>query len=159
MKIHKFIADKVLHFTEEDDPKRYKKYKKQLEERGFSDSELWGLDNTIAHFIAPRLERFIETTHSYPSSEGMTFEKWKEILNEMLIGFRSIVEEEEPKSWDDVVWPDDLIDKDGNLNENWKGVIAPDATWIKIREEQETINKKRRRALELFCKHYFDLWD
>ena len=34
--------------------------KKQRLTRGFDDSETWSLDATIAKFIAPRLERFIE---------------------------------------------------------------------------------------------------
>ena len=39
---------------------RWSKMKKQRLTRGFDDSETWSLDDTIAKFIAPRLERFIE---------------------------------------------------------------------------------------------------
>lgn len=35
-------------------------YRKQRVERGFDDSETWSLDCTIAQFIIPRLERYIE---------------------------------------------------------------------------------------------------
>ena len=39
---------------------RWCKYKGQRLSRGFDDSETWNLDTTIAKFIIPRLERFIE---------------------------------------------------------------------------------------------------
>lgn len=39
---------------------RWCKYKGQRLSRGFDDSETWSLDATIAKFIVPRLERFIE---------------------------------------------------------------------------------------------------
>lgn len=37
-----------------------RKFIKQRIERGFDDSETWGLDHTIASFIVPRLERYQE---------------------------------------------------------------------------------------------------
>ena len=39
---------------------RWSKMKRQRLTRGFDDSETWSLDVTIAKFIVPRLERFIE---------------------------------------------------------------------------------------------------
>ncbi|WP_375580136.1 hypothetical protein ABWH96_03460 [Marivirga tractuosa] len=39
---------------------REEKFIKQRMERGFDDSETWGLDHTIASFIIPRLERYQE---------------------------------------------------------------------------------------------------
>ncbi len=42
------------------DNPRAEEYKKQRVERGFDDSETWSLDCTIAKFIIPRLERYIE---------------------------------------------------------------------------------------------------
>jgi len=38
---------------------REKKFKKQRKTRGFDDSELWSLRDTIANFIIPRLEEYI----------------------------------------------------------------------------------------------------
>ena len=40
------------------DDKREVEFSKQRKERGFDDSELWSLRDTIANFIIPRLERF-----------------------------------------------------------------------------------------------------
>lgn len=42
---------------------RQETWKKQREERGFDNTELWNLDRTIASFIAPRLKAFMEAPH------------------------------------------------------------------------------------------------
>lgn len=42
------------------DDKRWSEYEEQRLTRGFDDSETWSLDFTIAKFIVPRLERYIE---------------------------------------------------------------------------------------------------
>lgn len=47
-------------------------YSKQRIERGFDDSETWSLDGTIAKFIVPRLERFLEIN---PCKESEEFKK------------------------------------------------------------------------------------
>jgi hypothetical protein len=114
-------------FDKSTNKERTKKYKKQRIERGFDDSELWNLDSTIAQFITPRLKAFKEYTQSYPG--GMeSFEKWKEILDQMVEGFE--------------LWQN-----------HWE--------W-ENESDQNIINEKRHKvdvALELFHKHFFDLWD
>lgn len=39
---------------------REEKFKEQRKKRGFDDSELWSLRDTIANFIIPRLEAYID---------------------------------------------------------------------------------------------------
>lgn len=70
---------------------RWQKYQKQRLERGFDDSELWSLDNTITNFILPRLKRFREVHCGYPAS--MTSEKWEEILDNMIKAFEYLNDE------------------------------------------------------------------
>lgn len=53
------IPNICFSLTEKDD-EREEKFKQQRIERGFDDSETWGLDHTIASFIIPRLERYQE---------------------------------------------------------------------------------------------------
>lgn len=67
---------------------RYKKFKKQRAERGFDDTETWGLDVTIAKFILPRLKRFKEISNGIPI--GLTQEEWNKILDEIIEGFEII---------------------------------------------------------------------
>ena len=53
------IPNICFSLTEKDDD-REKYYIKQRQERGYDDSETWSLRDSIANFIIPRLERFIE---------------------------------------------------------------------------------------------------
>jgi hypothetical protein len=48
----------VLNLPEDD--KRLETFREQRAERGFDDTETWSLDVTIARFIAPRLDRYLE---------------------------------------------------------------------------------------------------
>ncbi len=73
-----------------DNDKRQDKYKKQRVSRGFDDSETWSLDETIASFILPRLKRYKEINIAYPATDGMTFDKWNEIVDEIIKTFEFI---------------------------------------------------------------------
>ncbi len=77
--------------TEKNDD-REKKYCRQRIERGFDDSETWNLDVTIANFIIPRLERFIEVNICYPPD--MEKDGWDKKLNIMLEAFKLIVRDD-----------------------------------------------------------------
>jgi hypothetical protein len=71
--------------------KRQDKYKKQRISRGFDDSETWSLDETIASFILPRIKRYKDINNiAYPATDGMTFEKWNEILDQIIETFEFI---------------------------------------------------------------------
>jgi len=69
-----------------DEPEKLEKYKKQREERGFDDTETWHLDKTLALFLIPRLERFIQVNNGYPGGE--TEESFNEKLNFILKSFK-----------------------------------------------------------------------
>lgn len=62
------------------------KYKKQREEQGFDDTETWHLDKTLALFLIPRLERFIQVNNGFPTGE--TEESYDEKLNFILNSFK-----------------------------------------------------------------------
>ena len=69
-----------------DEPEKLEKYKKQRDERGFDDTETWHLDKTLALFLIPRLERFIQLNNGFPSGE--TEESFNEKLNFILKSFQ-----------------------------------------------------------------------
>ena len=69
-----------------DEPEKLEKYKKQREENGFDDTETWHLDKTLALFLIPRLERFIQVNNGYPGGE--TEESFNEKLNFILKSFK-----------------------------------------------------------------------
>jgi len=60
----------------------------QRRTRGWDDSETWGLDTTIARFVAPRLKRFREIANGYPGE--LTEKKWDEMLAKMQLAFELI---------------------------------------------------------------------
>jgi hypothetical protein len=86
------FCHKNICFSLNDDKnqKRADKHKKQRISRGFDDSETWALDETIASFILPRIKRYKEINIAYPATDGMTFEKWNEILDEIIKTFEFI---------------------------------------------------------------------
>lgn len=69
-----------------------KKYAKQRSKRGFDDTELWSLDETIANFVYPRLKRFKKHLNGHPGN--LTIEQWEEILNKMTKSFELVLNDE-----------------------------------------------------------------
>ena len=57
--------------------------------RGWSDSDLWSLDITIAEFVLPRLKRLKEIQCGYPSN--LTEKKWDTILDHMIYSMESVI--------------------------------------------------------------------
>ena len=76
------IAEEVY----KDVPERLDHFKKQRDENGFDDTETWHLDKTLALFLIPRLERFIQVNNGYPGGE--TEESFNEKLNFVLKSFK-----------------------------------------------------------------------
>ena len=68
------------------DPATLNKYKKQREEQGFDDTETWHFDKTLALFLIPRLERFIQVNNGFPTGE--TEESYDEKLNFIVNSFK-----------------------------------------------------------------------
>lgn len=74
------------------DDSRQKVWKRQREEKGFDNTELWNLDTTIAKFLADRLKAFKEYTVTHPFE--LTSEEWKDTLQEMIDCFEYYTNEE-----------------------------------------------------------------
>lgn len=64
-------------------------YRSQRLERGFDDSELWALDNTIANFVYPRLKEFSKNIVSVPI--GLTEQEWADKLDKMIKSFELVI--------------------------------------------------------------------
>lgn len=65
---------------------KWEKFKKQRLTRGYDDSEIWSLYNTISKFIYPRLITFKENCISCPSN--LSNDKWNEYLDIMIFAFK-----------------------------------------------------------------------
>ncbi len=70
---------------------RIPELKKQYKERGFDDTEIWSLYNSIARYVLPRLKRFREIHGDYPAN--LTAEEWNKILDKMIKAFELISED------------------------------------------------------------------
>lgn len=100
------IPNICFSITNQDD-KREAEYAKQRMSRGFDNSELWSLRDTIARFIHPRLKAFAENNCSIPY--GIESEDWINILNKMIRAFELvfrddgsfILTDEEQKEYDE----------------------------------------------------------
>lgn len=123
--------------------KGWKKYQKQLNEKGFSDSDMWSFDITLAEYILPRLIRFRLMVQGYPGAlsshteadnssviedssdevfkNGM--DRWCDTIEQMIIAFKIIVDKQDYFMFKD----DDKVIVDVGL--------------------------------DLFRKYYFNLWD
>lgn len=91
--IPKFRAEKPLHLKKKD--KQWKKCTAQIKIRGFSDSELWNLNYTIAAFILPRLKAFKNdpvTLEAYPS-DCKNMKQWLDTLDKMIWAFEYALDE------------------------------------------------------------------
>ena len=73
--------------------KRYKAHLRQIKKYGFSDSETWGLDCTIAAFVLPRLRRYKKVANGYPAHLP-SFKAWIDILNKIEYSLASVLEDD-----------------------------------------------------------------
>ena len=106
------------------------KYLRERLERGFDDTEIWNLCDTVAMFILPRLKRFKEVNKGYPAE--LTPEGWDEVIEKMIYAF-------EHSEYED-------LDYDGK-------------NWFELPEtEKNEILCKITEGLNLFARHFFDLW-
>lgn len=71
-----------------------KKYELQRYERGFDDTEIYDLDDTIIKFLVPRLKVFREI-HGNFSPKDLTITQWNNILDEMIDGFEDYLHSDE----------------------------------------------------------------
>jgi len=109
------VADDVY----EKDLVKKEQYRQQRFERGFDDTETWHMDRTMALFIIPRLERFIEVNNGIPIGE--TEQSYDEKIRFIISAFRnyyvsdqyynSVDIEERKKLTDDVRLAVDYLSK------------------------------------------------
>lgn len=82
------IPNICFSLTEPDDDREVE-FSKQRLSRGFDDSETWSLRDTIAQFIIPRLERYIEITGDVLIRD----DKLISDINEFLVSMELVVKD------------------------------------------------------------------
>lgn len=108
--------------------RRTLKFSWQLITRGWDDSDTWVLDYTIAKFALPRLRLYKGLTKRHPI--GLTEQEWDDALDKMIYAMRYHAE----------------YDK---LMGAWESGQV---------KTQEDYQEKVQAGLDLFAKHFHDLW-
>ena len=69
------------------------KSNRQLLDRGYTDSDVWGYSIANARRQVLILTQFKDNKAGYP--DGMTEKKWNKILDEIIDGFQSVIDRDE----------------------------------------------------------------
>lgn len=111
------------------------KWRLQKVKRGWSDRELWNLDDTVSKWIVPRLKAFRAETIGCPPD--MEFIDWQLEISEMIFGF----EFDGPAWYEKNVFP----------------VKDPNEKNAKLREYKH-LCKHAEDGRILFAKRFDNLW-
>ena len=88
---------------------RHEMWRKQREEYGFDEREIWDLKIVISAFLFPRLRMFAGSFNSYPL--GLTPLSWTEAVDKMAHAFERIVKDDSEDQWEEVEEGLDLFRK------------------------------------------------
>lgn len=113
------------------------KWKIQKIFRGYSDIEMWNLDDTISKWIVPKLKIFKSITQGSPAYLD-SFEEWQNMLDEMIFGFE---------------WPTKELEW---YNKN-VFYLTGDAKEEKFKEF-EALKERALKGRILFAEHFYGLW-
>ena len=119
----------------------------QRSRRGWADRDVWSIDRHLDEIIPAMLERLRDKGHGYPAefseegdwpgAKGGGAERWNEILDTIIRGFRAHRE---------------LVDMDYVYDfERYNLEIH--------RPREEDLEEEIKRGMDLFVKYYSDLWD
>jgi hypothetical protein len=86
------ISNVNFSLTKETDD-REPKFKRQRLERGFDDTEIWALRDTIAKFIIPRLKVFMKMDCCHPVNMK-SLKQWRRKLNHILIALELVARDD-----------------------------------------------------------------
>jgi hypothetical protein len=159
------------------DVKYWFRRKRQKWTTGFPHEESWDFKSALASWALPRLKYMKDNLHGYPS-RLIPEEKWEEISagKEIVDEGRNIREEHGMKEWikilDKIIWSFENHDNEPSPTEpeNYDSRCnmikyddgsteyehLDDRPWDWT--ECEAHDKKVQEGLDLFAKHYKDLW-
>jgi hypothetical protein len=66
-------------------------FEQQRKDRGWDDSDTWSLNSSLAQWFLPRLKRFREISIAHP--HNITSDEWNDLLDQMIIGFETFLED------------------------------------------------------------------
>ncbi len=121
--------------------------------RGYSDRDVWGIDDWFLNIIVPMLEQLKEVKQGYPPD--LTSEQWDEILDRMIFCFKEA--NEETCSMVNEYETDFMFEIYGNLEKESKEL---ENNYFERAEEIENYQlQMKKEAFKLFSKYFHALWD
>lgn len=127
------------------------RYMYQFLTRGFSDKQIWNLDNSLSKFLQPRLREFRKNLSGHPSDlKGM--KEWETILDK--IDLAIVYHQSDGDDLDSGIDIDDVTFEYGGMKtkkdeKKWNA-------WIK---EMARRDKVMDDGFALLGKYYRNLWD
>lgn len=109
--------------------------------KGYSDEELWNLNDHIIKYTLKRLKVFRKETQGFPSDLN-SFEEWERILDEIIWAMEYVSSDDTPY-WD--------------LKEKYGIELAEDGR-LKYIVEFEKLEERSRKGFEYFGKYLNALW-
>lgn len=135
LKVHESVIDKMSDYLDTTFLKSFFEWinskRNRTEYVKIDKYDTWNMFRTLAVIIHPMLKQFKETTHGYPNE--LTEEQWNSILDKMIWSFDQIATDWEEKFY----VTNDQVDYQGYT----------------------TFKNQIQEGLDLFAKHYNDLWD
>jgi hypothetical protein len=140
----------------------------QRGKQGYCYKDVWSVDSYLTEIIPPMIKQLKKDTHGYPASlensedSDKNFEKWKEILDKIILGFEAAKRLNNQDNW--------------IMNEGNEMVTAPVEGKPYLREinftnpwTEEQIKHFREldikdkaifnEGMKLFHEYFFSLWD
>ena len=118
---------------------------------GYDVSDTWSLDNYLSQWMPAALSHLQENMHGVPMTfagedkdQDKAVKEWNEVLDKMIIAFTIAKESDE---WS---LPDDFDAMTGKEQKKF---------WKKLKKDQKVLEKARVEGMNLFVKHYYNLWD
>lgn len=122
--------------------------------KGYCDRDVWNIDSWFERNIIPMLKELKETKHSYPMD--MTEKQWEIELDNMIHCFEEMTDDcsEKNEYWEEYKKHLFSIKKKEDLDKELQ------EKWLKREEEIEDYQvSMKNKALKMFSKHYYNLWD
>lgn len=127
----------------------------QRGKRGYSDMDVYSIDDWFLTVIVPMLRQLKETKHGYPSD--LTPEQWDKILDRMIFCFKevnddtcSMVNEYSGKLFSFITNDEETNKADKELKDKF---------FKREIEIDEYKTKMKNEGFQLFSKYFHNLWD
>ena len=137
--------------------------------RGWADRDTWSIDYYLSSILPGALRHLQEHSHTYVEQEGMTEEEavaeWGRILHAIADGFEASVKLDEGEYIVYTIPPDysqpmflPLDSSDSSyveMNPKCMGEVDKEAT----QANRQALFTQWEEGIDLFKKHFFNLWD